>query len=115
MSDVTIERVGPAAAAEVVRLVDLLLAELGEEGDETGSLDARKMKVAWALREERHCAFLARDEVGEAIGVATVATSYALYAQGDYGIINEMWVAPGHRSAGVAGTAHPLAVSTGRR
>ena len=111
---VRIRRVGPEAAATVVRLVDQLLAELGEEGDETGTLDTRKMKVAWALREERHCAFLAHDESGEAIGVATVATAFALYARGDYGIINEMWVEPAWRSRKVGAQLVEAVAAYGR-
>jgi GNAT superfamily N-acetyltransferase len=114
LSALRVTRVGPEAAADVVRLVDLLLAELGEEGDETGSLDVRKMKVAWALREERHCAFLAYDDDGAAVGVATLSTSFALYAQGDYGIINEMWVAPEHRSAGVGAALIDAVMDYGR-
>jgi len=41
-----------------------------------------------------------RDKAND-IGVVTVVEAFAIYANGRYGIINEMFVAPGHRSRGV--------------
>ena len=38
---------------------------------------------------------------GEAVGILTVTETFAIYAGGRYGVIDEMYVDPGHRSAGV--------------
>ncbi len=98
---VRIEKVGPDSAPLVVELVGKLLDELGEEGDETGVLNATELEASWRANEQSHIAFLAFTDEGDAVGVATLAIAFALYADGNYGIINEMYVAPGFRSAGV--------------
>jgi len=98
---VTVERVGIAQADLVFAWVDRLLAELGEEGEDAGQLDSARLLEAWARAGERFQAFVARDEAGATVGVLTLVSSFAIYAQGDYGVINEMFVAPDARSAGV--------------
>ena len=94
---------GPDETDIVCRLVDRLLGELGEEGEETGALDVADLRARWsALAPGAHTAILARREPGgEAIGVATLSECFALYAGGPYGLLNEMYVVPEHRSSGV--------------
>ena len=101
MDKLKIVMVGPEAASEVLELVAALLRELGEEGEETGAMDVAQLTEAWRTDRLHHCAFLAYDENLDLMGVATVSTAFALYAQGRYGIINEMYVSPDHRSLGV--------------
>ena len=101
MDNLKIVMVGSEAASEVLELVAALLHELGEEGDETGALDVAELTAAWRNDRAHHCAFLAYDDDPNLVGVATVSTAFALYAQGRYGIINEMYVSPDHRSLGV--------------
>jgi GNAT superfamily N-acetyltransferase len=103
LRDVRIDTAGPDEAAIVCRLVDRLLAELGEEGEETGALDVKHLRAGWsALAPGAHLALLARLGSGrEAIGVATLGEGFALYAGGLYGILNELYVAPEHRSSRV--------------
>jgi GNAT superfamily N-acetyltransferase len=101
--ELRIEIAGPDDAAIVCRLVDRLLRELGEEGEETGALEVARLRGGWsALPPGAHTALLARlGSGGEAIGVATLSECFALYAGGLYGILNEMYVTPEQRSSGV--------------
>jgi GNAT superfamily N-acetyltransferase len=98
----------------VLRLVESLLRELGEEGDELGSLQVSSVTEAWDAQGERAVAFLAEAGDGEAVGVVTVVEAFAIYANGCYGIINEMYVAPGYRSAGIGARLVSEVVSYGR-
>jgi GNAT superfamily N-acetyltransferase len=107
----------PAAAGRapiVFALVEQLLRELGEEGNETGPLDGAALAVGWRARQDRHFAFLAQVGDSPAVGVITVAESFAAYAGGPYGIINEMYVAPGFRSAGVGARLIEAVAALGR-
>jgi GNAT superfamily N-acetyltransferase len=98
---VTVTQVDVAQASTVMGLVEQLLRELGEEGDETGPLDGTALANVWRAREDQHFAFLARVGDSPAVGVVTVVETFAVYAGGPYGVINEMYVAPGYRSSGV--------------
>ena len=95
-----IERVGPDGAPEVLDLVERLLAELGEEGEETGAVDAARLARAWRDEGSRVEAFVAYER-DVAVGVVTVAEAFAFYAGGAYGIVQEMYVVPHRRSAGI--------------
>ncbi len=88
-------------AVTVISLVAQLLYELGEEGDEAGTLDTAALAFVWREEADRHHVFLAFAPDGAPVGVATVSETFAFYANGRYGIINEMFVVPGHRSSGV--------------
>lgn len=101
MDQATIRQVLADDMGFVFDLVQRLLRELGEEGDEAGVLDVAALRAAWRSGEAGLAAFLAVAADGTAIGVVTVAEAFALYANGRYGIINEMYVAPDHRSTGV--------------
>ncbi len=83
----------------VLKLVDALLVELGEENE--GS-DVSAAAAALAQHDPfEHGALLALDGEGVEIGVATWGESFALYASGRYGVIHEMFVHPSVRSSAV--------------
>lgn len=105
---------GVERAPIVFALVEQLLRELGEEGDEAGPLDRDALAAAWRARHDQHFAFLAQVGDSDAVGVVTVAESFAAYAGGPYGIINEMYVAPGYRSAGVGARLIAAVAALGR-
>jgi GNAT superfamily N-acetyltransferase len=113
MDDIVVTEAGLDQAAEVLDLVSRLLAELGEEGEETGALDPCLTK-AWESESSRHLAFLARDG-SRSVGVMTISETFALYAQGRYGVINEMFVVPEYRSRGVGALFLEAAKALGRR
>jgi GNAT superfamily N-acetyltransferase len=98
---VIVERLGVENAGVALEMVQRLLAELGEEGDELGALDSPKVLEAWTRSRGALHAFVARDSGGHPVGMMTVVESFAIYAEGHYGIINEMYVVPPHRSSGV--------------
>lgn len=97
----TVERLGIENAGLALEMVQRLLTELGEEGDELGALDSPKILEAWARSRDDVHIFVARVSGGQPVGITTVVESFAIYANGNYGIINEMYVDPSHRSSGV--------------
>ena len=91
-----------------------LLEELGEESDDLGGLQKDKVLREWKMSENRFFVFVARDDNGEVLGLLTLAESFAIYANGSYGIINEMLVLPAARSKGVGAELIQAAVAFGR-
>jgi GNAT superfamily N-acetyltransferase len=114
MSDLIIRRAEERDLPLVLDLVEQLLRELGEEGDELGELQSEAVLSQWRSLGDRTVALLAETPVGEAVGVVTVVETFAIYANGQYGIINEMYVAPNHRSAGVGARLIEEVVALGR-
>ena len=78
-----------------------LLQELGEEGDDLGTLNEKKVTTEWEQAGDRFQVFAAKTPDGKIIGVMTLVETFAIYANGNYGIINEMYSDPEFRSAGV--------------
>ena len=111
---IVIDRLGIDKADQVLEMVLALLRELGEEGDDLGLLDRRRVLAGWAEKGEAFRALVARESSGAAVGIATVVESFAIYANGTYGIINEMFVAPPHRSSGVGRALIQAAIDWGR-
>ncbi|HUX40351.1 MAG TPA: GNAT family N-acetyltransferase [Rectinemataceae bacterium] len=101
-------------ANAVFDLVESLLSELVEEGEETGALDREALSREWEGEGGRHRAFLASSD-GAYVGVITITEAFALYAGGRYGIINEMYVKPGFRSVGLGSLLVDAAKSLGRQ
>jgi len=101
---VRVVRAASSDLPEVLGLVERLLAELADETDEFAGLD--RARTLSDLERERQAngfvALLARDEGGGAgIGVLTLTETFAVYAGGRYGVIDELYVDPAHRSAGI--------------
>lgn len=111
---VSIRTAGAADLPTVFRLVGALLAELGEEGDEAGALDVAALAALHRELDGRHVALLAETAPGHAIGVLTLYEAFAIYANGKYGVISEMYVAPGFRGARVGGALLGAAQAHGR-
>ena len=98
-------------------LVEELLSELGGEAHEFAAI-GRERLLAHAHRHldsGRFLALLARDAEGTAIGVLTLSETFALYAGGEYGVIDEMYVRPESRGQGVGRALVEEAVALGRR
>lgn len=100
----------------VLALVEELLTELGEEGQEFAKTDRDKLQADLDnnLASGRFLALLARDESGPAMGVLTLSASFALYAGGEYGVIGEMYVQPGSRGQGIGRALLEEAVAIAR-
>jgi GNAT superfamily N-acetyltransferase len=109
-----IDRLAIADSPAVFGAVNSLLLELGEEGDEAGITDTEAVLAAWRAAGDRFQAFAAREGDGAVAGLLTLFESFAIYAGGAYGVINEMYVAPAHRSSGVGAALIEAAAAYGR-
>jgi len=98
----------------IIRQVLNLLEELGEESDDLGELQTEKVLREWSELNDRFFVFAAKDDEGNIQGLITLAESFALYANGNYGIINEMMVVSAARSQGVGAALIQKAVLFGR-
>lgn len=98
---VFIERLTINEAPLVFDWVMRLLTELGEEGEELGRLDEEGVLRAWRERGDHFYVFVAKNTDREILGILTLNETFAIYANGNYGVIDEMYVAPEYRSTGV--------------
>lgn len=94
--------------------VTKLLLELGEEGDDLGELDRARVRDAWAALADRYQVLAAKSDAGEILGILTLSSAFAIYANGEYGVIDEMFVDPGHRSSGIGACLVREAMAIGR-
>ncbi len=104
----------PEQMRAAFRLVNALLAELGEEGDESGEVTLESQAANLAEIGDRHIILLAYAEDIQPAGVLTLSECYAIYANGQYGVINEMYVVPDSRSDGIGAKLVASAVEYGR-
>ncbi|HET6266426.1 MAG TPA: GNAT family N-acetyltransferase [Acidobacteriota bacterium] len=112
---VRVEKLTIKQAPVVFEWVLNLLKELGEEGDELGKLKTRKVLRDWDDHQGHFHVFAAKDGRGRMIGILTLAESFAIYANGSYGIINEMLTSADHRSAGVGAKLVEAAKQFGKK
>lgn len=90
----------PAVAGLVGELLDEIMRHYGERAfwfDREGT----EARVVEAVARERLFIWIARASDGEPLGVVTVCESYALYAEGLFATITELYVVPAVRSHGV--------------
>jgi GNAT superfamily N-acetyltransferase len=111
---VDIRIAGPELWPKVSAGVLDLLRELGEEADDLGSFDAKGFEREWRADPDRMRAIVAFDDAGGLAAVATLAESFAIYANGRYGILLEMYVAPAHRSMGLGAELLQRAAAYGK-
>ena len=91
-----------------------LLKELEEEGEELGDLNRERVLSGWKERPGKYDVLVARNPSNEIVGILTLATAFAIYANGEYGVIDEMYVDPEYRSAGVGALLVQAAAGIGR-
>ena len=91
-------------AAEIAQQVGALL---GEIMDATGqkafnfNLEDARSRLSDFLRQGRYFVLVTRMESGEMSGFVTMYESFALYAEGVFGTIAELFVLPEYRSRGI--------------
>ena len=66
-----------------------------------GTLNEKKVTTEWEQQAIAFQVFAAKTPDGKIIGVMTLVETFAIYANGNYGIINEMYSDPEFRSVGV--------------
>ena len=113
--EIQINKLGSENAEAIFEWVTCLLTELGEEGEELGTLNKERVLKNWKEIEERYSAFVAKDENQNIIGICTLMESFAIYANGNYGIIDEMYVHPDYRSLRVGARLISAVVEYGRQ
>ncbi|MCM2316061.1 MAG: GNAT family N-acetyltransferase [Thermoanaerobaculia bacterium] len=112
--NVRIERLTTADASIVFDWVVRLLRELGEEEKELGELAHARVLDAWSRRADQFYVLAAKRDDGQILGVLTLSVTFAIYANGEYGVIDEMYVDPRFRSAGIGARLVEEAVDIGR-
>ncbi len=79
---------------------EMLLLEL-EDTRSTAPFNRKKVSTDLEKNRDKFSVFVARDEQGSGVGLLTLVESFAIYANGSYGVINELYIAPRYRSKGV--------------
>jgi GNAT superfamily N-acetyltransferase len=127
MTELSIEVAQPHEVFAILELIEELLMELEDE----------RVAIPWVNREKLHAdirhnldtesgtkygpgrliAVLAKDPNGVAVGLLTLVESFALYAGGEYGVIDEMYVRPEYRGQDVERQLldEAVAIATRRR
>lgn len=93
----------PADAPTSAVMVGELLQEIMQAiGEQTFNFDlpATAARLQTFIRDGHYHAFVAMDASGPAAGFLTLYQSYALYAEGSFGTIPELYVRPAYRSHG---------------
>ena len=103
-TNVTIQRAQSDDAQEVAVMVGELLAEIMNAiGVQAFNFDLEETtaRLKDFLDREKYFVFVARNESGDAIGFVALYESHALYAEGAFGTIPELYVRPHSRSKDV--------------
>jgi GNAT superfamily N-acetyltransferase len=101
---ITVQRATSEDAQEVAIMVGELLTEIMNAiGAQAFNfdLDETVTRLRDFIDREKYFVFVARDHWRHAVGFVTLYESHALYAEGAFGTIPELYVRPEHRSNGV--------------
>lgn len=89
----------PQIAQLIVALTDEIMQRIGDTTHQSFSTDVEKAtKLLKALMESENYIVFAAIEDNQLIGFASTCESYAIYANGKFGIIQEFYVLPNFRS-----------------
>jgi GNAT superfamily N-acetyltransferase len=101
MQDIVIERALVSDAEDIAVMVGALLQEIMETvGVQAFHFDQMETvsRLQDFLHREKYIVFVARNESRKAIGFIGLCESYALYTEGCFGTIPELYVSPTYRS-----------------
>jgi len=110
-----IEEVTSRDADVVFDWVMRLLLELGAEGEELGEINRDEVLRKWKERENKYHVLVAKNDRNEIIGILTLSVNFAIYTNGEYGVIDEMYVDSAYRSKGVGALLVDAACDIGRK
>jgi GNAT superfamily N-acetyltransferase len=116
-ADIIIERAMVADVQAVAEMVGELLGEImNRVGEQAFNFDAVETahRLHDFLEREKYFVFVARNKHGESIGFVSLYESYALYAEGAFGTMPELYVRPGYRSQDVGSALVSMACSFGK-
>jgi GNAT superfamily N-acetyltransferase len=100
----TIQRATASDAQEIAVMVGDLLAEIMNTiGVRAFNFDLAETasRLQDFLNREKYFVFVARGESGNPVGFIALYESYALYAEGAFGTIPELYVCPEYRTKGL--------------
>jgi len=103
-ANLTIQRAVADDAQEVAVMVGALLAEIMTAvGVQAFNFDLAETtsRLQDFLDREKYFVFVARSESGQPAGFIALYESYALYAEGAFGTIPELYVGPEFRTSGL--------------
>ena len=103
-ADFTIQRASVGDAPEVAVMVGELLAEIMNAiGEQAFNFDLAETtsRLKDFLDREKYFVFVARNGSGNPAGFIALYESYALYAEGAFGTIPELYVRPEYRVNGL--------------
>ena len=112
---ITLVRATPTDAGVLARMVKALTDEIIARTSAPHfdlDLDTLTAQAAALIADGTYTVLLAHDP--EPVGFAALCESAALYAGGRFGIVQEFYVAPGHRSRGVGRQLLDAATALGR-
>jgi GNAT superfamily N-acetyltransferase len=99
-----VQMASPEDAAEIAQQVGALLGEImdatGQKAFNFKFEDARS-RLSDFLRQGKYFALVTRMESGEISGFVTMYESFAIYAEGAFGTIAELFVRPEYRSRSI--------------
>ena len=98
--DISVRRADQGDVGEVAVMVGELLGEIMQATATVAfnfSLVEAAAKLAEFIRCEKYFVFVARGADAHPVGFITLCESYALYAEGVFGIVPELYVRPQHR------------------
>ena len=90
----------PIVATMVGELLSEIMTTIGVAAFQFDLAQTQK-RLSDFLQHKPYYVWVARNEAGDAIGFLTAYESYALYAEGAFGTITELYVKPAYRSFGV--------------
>lgn len=99
-ADIAIQRAAADDAQEIAVLVgDLLAKIMNAIGVQAFNFDKDETtaRLKGFLDREKYFVFVARNVNGRLVGFIALCESYALYAEGAFGTIPELYVRPEHR------------------
>lgn len=103
-ANLVIQRAAPDNSHEVAvmvgELLDEIMSAIGIQAFNF-SLDETVQRLNDFIGREKYFVFVARDEDASAIGFVALYESHALYAEGAFGTIPELYVRPAYRSQGI--------------
>ncbi len=103
-ANITIKTATPGDSHEIAVMVGELLSEIMNTiGVQAFNFDLEETtdRLRDFLNHEKYFVFIAHDEGKKAVGFLALYESHALYAEGSFGTITELYVRPEYRSNNV--------------
>ncbi|MGR9106551.1 MAG: GNAT family N-acetyltransferase [Gammaproteobacteria bacterium] len=118
-SNLTIHKATPDDAEDIVAMSRELLGEIMHKTGiqafscEYGNKDMARKVIEW-IGQEKYFAFMAKKGDGKPVGFISLYEGIAVYAEGVFGTIAELFVSPDFRSNGIGESLIEQAIAFGK-